>query len=274
MATSACTFSGLGHSRRICSLDSLLLLFEPVALLSWGMIALALVALRSSAMQRWLVAIYGGIYLLFATPVGANVMVWPLETAAARAAADCHPEASPALFVILAGGSAEGALNSGDLQFLREPSYRRLLYALQLVRTLPDFHLLLSGGFGDRVKEADMLASLAAETGIPPERISLDRVSKNTADSAREAARLAGMHHWGQLFLVTSSLHMPRALAEFRAAGLEPCARPTDSQYVQANWPGYLIPQLSALTKATLALHEYFGLAAFELNKWLALSAF
>ena len=63
--------------------------------------------------------------------------------------------------------------------------------------------------------------------------------------------------------MVTSALHMPRAMAIFRKQGMEPIPAPTD--YVVKVREGgvrlgMFIPSAGALEKVGRAIHEYLGL--------------
>ena len=63
---------------------------------------------------------------------------------------------------------------------------------------------------------------------------------------------------WHDVLLVTSAMHMPRALGCFRRAGVAPDALPVDHRAGDGRSPGWL-PRSSALEKSTLVLRELFG---------------
>ena len=69
--------------------------------------------------------------------------------------------------------------------------------------------------------EADELARLLCEGGVPPEAIVRERCSLDTRDNARFAASLLGRRGIRSVVLVTCRWHLPRAERAFRAAGLE-----------------------------------------------------
>lgn len=120
--------------------------------------------------------------------------------------------------------------------------------------------LLLSGGGAfDATPEAQNMARLATELGVPPQDILLESGSNDTKDQARAVRELIGN---SPFLLVTSASHMPRSVALFRKQGLEPIAAPTDHQ-VKASGvltPGSFFPGAGNLLKARLAVYEYLGL--------------
>lgn len=69
--------------------------------------------------------------------------------------------------------------------------------------------------------EADELARMLREGGVPGEAIVRERCSLDTRDNARFAAALLGRRGIRRIVLVTCSWHLPRAERAFRAAGLE-----------------------------------------------------
>ena len=69
--------------------------------------------------------------------------------------------------------------------------------------------------------EADELARMLREGGVPADAIVRERCSLDTRDNARFAAALLGRRGLGRVVLVTCSWHLPRAERAFRAAGLE-----------------------------------------------------
>jgi uncharacterized SAM-binding protein YcdF (DUF218 family) len=127
--------------------------------------------------------------------------------------------------------------------------------------------VLLSGGSvfplpGD-VAEADRLAGKLSQWGVPPDRIAVERASRNTRENAIESARLAAARGWRTLLLVTSAAHAPRALGCFRAVGLEPDVLPVDRRAGDGQGRAWL-PRAAALQKSTDAIRELAGRLAYR----------
>lgn len=69
--------------------------------------------------------------------------------------------------------------------------------------------------------EADELARMMVEHGVPAAAIVRERCSLDTRDNARFAAGLLARRGVSRVLVVTCSWHLPRAERAFRAAGLE-----------------------------------------------------
>jgi len=242
------------------------LLLQPVLLIGWALALSAyLCANRLGSHRSWWLWLPPAVtYLLFATPLGANALVSPLERRAMADSRACAATPAQALVVVLTGGLDAGG--PGDAtERLQQDSFRRLLHGIAMATQSDSATLVLSGGSGGPHTEAEALGTLALRLGMPPDRLIVDAHAANTHDSANSVRILLDKTSARSVILVTSALHAPRALAEFRAAGLPVCLRPTDFRYVPPSWPGYLVPQISALDKSTAATHEYLGLTRFAL---------
>jgi uncharacterized SAM-binding protein YcdF (DUF218 family) len=145
----------------------------------------------------------------------------------------------------------------------------RLLRAWELVRAGKARAVLLSGGFiapepGD-VPEADLLAGKLAQWGIPPAQIVVEAASRNTLENAVETARIASARGWRTLLVVTSAVHLPRAMGCYRAVGLEPDALPVDRRAGDGRVSSWL-PRASALARSTDVLRELAGRIVYRLS--------
>lgn len=69
--------------------------------------------------------------------------------------------------------------------------------------------------------EADAIARILRETGVPPEAIARELCSLDTRDNARFTAALLARRGISRVALVTCTWHLPRAMRLFEAAGLE-----------------------------------------------------
>lgn len=151
----------------------------------------------------------------------------------------------------------------------------RLLHGFRLYRAGKAPLILISGGqvpmFGTGIEtEAEAARSVLEEWGVPESAILIETRSKNTAENgsfSRDLLASRGIH---RALLVTSAMHMPRALAAFRKAGLEVSPSPTD--YL-TGWPEpdplfRFLPDPEALHRSTEALREYAGLFVYRLRGW------
>lgn len=129
--------------------------------------------------------------------------------------------------------------------------------------------VILTGGNGGRGKSEAARMKLAIERlGVPESALMLEESSRDTQDNAVNTARLARQAGIRDILLVTSSLHMPRAVALFERQGLEVTPVPVPEHADRETWRERWLPSPSALWRSGRALKEYAALMAihFEMN--------
>lgn len=139
----------------------------------------------------------------------------------------------------------------------------RLVEGIRIYRLNPGSKLIFTGYHGkDPVSYADKIKELALALGVPEEDILAFTGPKDTAD---EAQLIAENFTGSSLVLVTSAAHMPRSMALFRGAGLEPIPAPTNhlTRPVHSKW-GF--PTARTLANTSSWLHEQLGLFWGELT--------
>ncbi len=83
--------------------------------------------------------------------------------------------------------------------------------------------LVLSGGIGTNPPaEADVMAAIARDAGVPATALVLDRQARTTLDTAAFAAALSNAAS-RRFVVVTDAYHGPRTWLAFRAYGLAVC---------------------------------------------------
>ena len=141
----------------------------------------------------------------------------------------------------------------------------RVWYAARLFHADKAPLVLLSGG-GDLERqafsEARAMAVFIQDLGVPTQAIALEETSRNTRENAAFSAALLKARGIDHILLVTSALHMPRALALFKAQGLQVTPSPTDFEASQDPPSGLLAwwPDAGALNSSALAMKELVGL--------------
>jgi uncharacterized SAM-binding protein YcdF (DUF218 family) len=86
-----------------------------------------------------------------------------------------------------------------------------------------------------------------------------EAASHDTHENAVFSARLLRQQGIEQIILVTSSAHLTRAAAEFRAAGLEVEAAPAEMWTWDERGALALVPSVLALERSRTALYEWAG---------------
>ncbi len=139
-------------------------------------------------------------------------------------------------------------------------SLERLRYALHLSKAsgLP---ILATGGApeGGIAEAAAMRKS--GESDFGREIKWIEDQSLDTASSARLSAQILKQHDIQRIALVSNAWHLPRATANFEAAGLAVVPAPMGFS-VSTNDFGAFLPSASALSVSSRALHEWLGIIA------------
>lgn len=90
--------------------------------------------------------------------------------------------------------------------------------------------VLVTGGVGKHPpSEAEVMARVLREEGVPEEAIRLEKEAESTWDSARLVAEIARGEGVAAVLAVTDPLHCIRAVAAFRRTGLIARAEPVYS---------------------------------------------
>ncbi len=129
--------------------------------------------------------------------------------------------------------------------------------------------VIASGGtinwLGSEEPEAVPMSMLLQEWGVPKGRIILETRSQNTRQNVVNSKKIIAARGLESGLLVTSALHMPRALKTFRMARVPVLPAPTDFSVVDRKglslWG--LLPQAGGLGGTTVALKEAIGLVYY-----------
>ncbi len=178
--------------------------------------------------------------------------------------------------VVLAGGAHRGGgiLPPAELASATWPRFWR---GVELYRELSGkVPIVYSGGSGKlfepEVFEASLAREYALSLGIPEGDFLIEDASRNTYENARQTARLLSVQVRGRaprVLLVTSSIHLRRALLAFSGAGIEVFPAPVDIQFRNYRF-GFdsFVPGVGALALSTRCLHEWLGIIGYRLLSW------
>ena len=193
---------------------------------------------------------------LCCTPLAANLSILLLQSKINYQ--HCAPDINHT--IILAGGTSRMTAEKSDWSALGDVSISRTVFLASRLDQLGSPSVIISGGAGRGVKEAELMGDLLRR--LDPQRnpdIILDLDAKNTEESAGFVRREMPDENLGY-YLVTSDWHMARAQAIFEHKGIKVCPLASGESYVPYGFPGWFIPQKSALAKFELAWHEFGGL--------------
>jgi uncharacterized SAM-binding protein YcdF (DUF218 family) len=221
--------------------------------------------------RRWLVALCL-LYLVLAMPV----VSWRLErgTRPAYAPIDSPADARGATAIVVLGN---GIVSYEDSGMAVETLTRRTAYnaieGARLYRLVHPAVVITSGGLADptvhRRSEAEAVRDALISMGVPRTAITLETRSSNTAEQAQLVAPL--LHGHPRFALVTTPIHMPRALALFRSRGLDPVPAPSRIDYTGElqRSPFRFVPMSNALRASELSMYEYLGIAYAKSRGWM-----
>jgi uncharacterized SAM-binding protein YcdF (DUF218 family) len=245
------------------------LLLSPVGLTACGLILLTVLVSWRPHRPAVRLLIYAStlLFICASMPLTANMALGALEQKATQERV-CPPPPPASVIVVLAGGINGNPASDADVAALKAASLRRLLSAVQLAQQVPDSTLLISGGWGKSVREADLMGALAEKMGFPAARIVLDTQSRTTFQTAQNIRQRLSHVPPGQRYLVTSADHMPRAMMAFAHENLSICAWPVDYEALPLQPLDMLTPQISALEKSTRVVHELLGMLYYRLVKF------
>lgn len=142
----------------------------------------------------------------------------------------------------------------------------RLAEGIRIYREVPGSKIVTSafGGKNEDISQAEITAEVAVILGVNKKDIYKQTKPENTWMEATEFKRLFG--NSVQPVVVTSAIHMPRAMYLFRKAGLNPIAAPTDFKIKKDKnrdfW--FWLPSAGNINKMESAIHEYVGLLWYK----------
>ena len=140
---------------------------------------------------------------------------------------------------------------------------KRAWEALRLYQMAPHLKIITSGySLRDPLSDANKTATKLIESGIPAKNILMQEEAKTTFE---EAIWMKKRVKQKPFILITAAYHMPRAMALFKKAGLNPIAAPTNF-YRPQEFGLFSMLQGVHLQNVEHAWHEYMGLVVYKLQ--------
>lgn len=173
------------------------------------------------------------------------------------------------IIVVLGGGATQSTPDLNGVGNLYGGAANRLLTAARLQREsgLP---ILFSGGqvYRDSGNEADIARRQLLALGVPDSSIMIENRSLNTEQNALYSSEILDEHGYSSAILVTSAFHMPRAVLEFRRAGVDVQPFPVDymAGSPETVYVSKFTPSSNGLSMTSTALKEYLGILAIKLS--------
>ncbi|MCP3672804.1 MAG: YdcF family protein [Gammaproteobacteria bacterium] len=248
------------------------ILLPPGGLLLLGVLSLALSGRLFGKILLTLTLV--SFYLLSTQFVATNliaglerhIFVTPEEITSSKAEA----------ILVLASGRYEDALEYGGGDTIKGMSLERARYAAWLQRRTELPILVAGGDLRDRgISEAKLISQVLKEE-FGRKVLATEEKSKSTWENILLTRQLLESHGIKKVALVTHAWHMPRAMQMFQDSEIDAIAAPTIfstgkltvSRSQTQDW----LPNSSAFRESHIALHEYLGIAWYQIKRLAGLS--
>jgi uncharacterized SAM-binding protein YcdF (DUF218 family) len=128
-------------------------------------------------------------------------------------------------------------------------------------------YLVCSGKGDSKISNAELMAQMAEELGVPRDKIRVEAKSENTYQNAVEFNKMFGNKNIN-IGLVTSAFHMKRSEREFKKYFNN--VLPLPAHYLYSSPKGNVviryIPQSEELYKTSIAIREIVGQLWYRLK--------
>ncbi len=165
---------------------------------------------------------------------------------------------NPDVIVVLSGGAND--INALNNTFPGDQTTVRLVHAVQMYKKYNAKYLVCSGTSEGKISDAHLMAQMAAELGVPKDKIRIETNSKNTYEHVLEFKKMfAGKDI--KIGLVTSGYHMKRSEKQFRQYFSNVLPLPAGYLYASPSGTAAVryMPQSRWFYNNTLVLREYVG---------------
>lgn len=223
-----------------------------VVLLFW---ALLLMLRRKTRWVGYLVVLLVAVVLL----VGSYA---PLSNRIVGSFEDLYPayqqRSLPTDYIVVLGSWHQSTNTQPITSEIKSSGIVRLAEGIRIYHMNPGSKMVFTGYRGldeDPVSYPEKLRELALALQIPREDI---LTFNGPRDTAEEAQLIAREFPQAQLVLVTTAMHMPRAMGLFEGLGLAPQPAPTEHlSKPQTSW--WTFPSASNLERTSYWAHEQLG---------------
>ena len=175
--------------------------------------------------------------------------------------------------VVLGGNTGGNRQNWFEPELDGSSTHRRVDTAEALYQLGKAPKIIVSGGANEGdISEARGMESALRHLGVPADAIIREDFSRTTRENALFTQRTMAKHHINSLLVVTSALHMPRAMAVFHHLGIESYAAPNPPQIVlpkdDPDFNPYL-PNMRALVASRSIIKECLGYWVYRFRGWV-----
>lgn len=221
---------------------------------------------KKSASHLWLYVALLWL-LITGTRYVPDLLVYGLESRYDTYHPNVKPDSTLQTYIMILGGGSYADPEISPVEKLSRISLLRLNEGIRQYLLHPGSVLVFSGYSSNPPSQARLGAEAATSLGIPPEDIAILDQPKTTEEEVQAFKSFISDQNY-RLILVTSDIHMPRAVRWFRQYGLDPIPAPGGSilRKDSRNKKWWWASDVSNFSKFSSACHEYIGLAFARLT--------
>lgn len=198
-------------------------------------------------------------------PLVANILINSLERQYPVAVTEVAKSTGDHMIIVLSTGDFRRT-RSGVAIKLNAAAWERTKAAVDLWKSIGGMIVFSGHPVGEqRSAVAKQMAYIATTMGVDPENILIEEEARNTFENIQNAVAMI-KNPPENVWLVTSAIHMPRAMGVARKLGFKAKPYPCDfhGQY-NMGWKS-IFPNNSAAERLQLAGHEYIGIFYYWLR--------
>jgi uncharacterized SAM-binding protein YcdF (DUF218 family) len=217
---------------------------------------------RAGLVMAWLSLLWLWIWSLPITGDGIRLAVesqFPAQPIDRYAAADA---------IVVLGGAISPPVRGEAPYPDMHSAADRVWHAARLFHARKSAVIIASGGSDSDVStqsEAEAMRTLLVDLGVPASAVILEARSRTTKQNAQFSAEILRARNLHSVLLVTSALHMRRALNDFEATGVNVSPAATDHTHPSGFGIERWFPSAGALDASAAAMKE---VAASYVQAW------
>ena len=257
---------------RLASLLNLAFSTGGLLLLLFGVCAWLLIRPRSLVARLTLRVIVVWYTVISIYPIPHGLALWwgrdfaPLEKSAV-------PPGRVAVVLLGSGSYTAVDWTNGRVAVPDPIGLERTLEAARVYNLINPAWVISSGGLVEPhsldVPPGEVMKDALLRLGVPASRVMVKDQARDTHDEAMNVAGLLPALRVDHIVLVTSVVHMRRASATFRAAGLQVIPAPArEDKPLSLPWQTKYLPTERGLYEASLVAHEVLGFVYYGLRGW------
>jgi len=208
-----------------------------------------------------LLIVAGIWFFIISTPMIPRLLVRSLENKYPQLTDESIKNFHDSCDIIILGGGHSDDKDLSPNNQLSITALGRLVEGIRIHMMIPGSRLILSGYNGrSELSQAGILYRTALIFGVDSASMVMQTLPANTMMEAKEYSRNFGTEN--KLIVVTSDIHMPRAMLLFKKAGLDPIAAPTNQiiKYGSVKYRWRWMPSAGYISMMEAVIHEYAGM--------------